>query len=619
MNSPESPVKGRPVADCWCGAPSFRPFGPNYLECTNCGTLVSQKGLSRDELTVVDDESDFYGKKYWLDHQQSDLDLPGFNVRTRNDLPERNLYWLRTLLKYTTPPARVVELGCAHGSFVALMQQAGFRASGVEMSPWVVAYGKETFGIDVQVGPVEGLDIPRGSLDAIAMMDVMEHLPDPVATMSFCLDLLKPQGILLIQMPNFVEETSYETLVETQSQFLEQLKEDEHLYLYSTRAATEFFHRLGADHLAFEPAIFAHYDMCLVVSRSPLRTNSQEEIEASLQTPGGRIALAMLDMKDRYDRAPGLQRQVDSYDEVLNGLYQRADVLANERNLAQAQLADLQHNFDGSERDRAERKVVIEEQGRRIAELQGEVHTRLEELGGLYPRLEQIAAERALEQAQLESLIAERAETEARIQVIEQDRQDRLQVIQTQGARASELEGIVHQRLKELEELYTQLEVAKNERNMAQLEVENLRTHLEFVQGDRSERAAIIEAQGQRISDLESQVHTRLEELSALYPALDEAKQSLDVAHERITQGVELLESERRKASELDALLTVASTEVVNVRATLEEHASAAMRLQDQLVNQEKAFLELIFARDAEMEALKKRWWWKLGSFIKAL
>ncbi len=605
MNSPDHLGERRSTADCWCGAARFREFGPDYMECTTCGTLVSQKGLSREEIEVVDDESDFYGKKYWLDHQQEDLEYPGFSVRTRADLPERNLYWLRTLLKYRTPPARVMELGCAHGSFVALMQQAGFQASGVEMSPWVVSYGKTTFGIDVQVGPVEGLDIPAGSVDVIAMMDVMEHLPDPVATMSYCLDLLKPDGFLLIQMPNFVEGMQYGKLVETKAPFLEQLKEDEHLYLYSKRAAVEFFHRLGADHIEFEPAIFAHYDMCFVVSRAPLHANTREQIDASLLTPKGRIALAMLDMKERYDRAPVLQRQVDSSDAVLKELYERADALANERNLAQAQLADLQGNFAASESDRAERMTVIGGQGRRISELEAEVHKRLEELGGVYERLEAVGHERSAERAQL--------------QAIEDDRAARADVIQAQGARISELEGIVHQRLQELTGLYEQLENTRHERNMALAELEHVRVQFEFVQGDRNERAVVIEAQGQRISDLESQVHERLAELNSLYPALDQAKRALDAMSERATSQTLLLESERARASELEALLAGASDEVARVSAALKEHSSEAIRLQDQLVSQEKAFLELVVSRDAEMEALKKRWWWKLGSFFKAL
>ena len=219
--------------DCWCGESRFVPFGPDYLECLTCGTLVSQKGLSSVELQVIDDESDYYGKQYWLNHQQQDLDYPGFEARAQSDLPERNLHWLKTLLKYRLPPARVMELGCAHGSFVALMKQAGYVASGVEMSPWVVDYGRKTFGIDVQTGPVEALDVAEGSLDVIALMDVMEHLPDPIATMGHCLKLLKPDGLLLVQMPDFREGTHYDELIASASVFLEQLKSDEHLYLYS--------------------------------------------------------------------------------------------------------------------------------------------------------------------------------------------------------------------------------------------------------------------------------------------------------------------------------------------------------------------------------------------------
>jgi 2-polyprenyl-3-methyl-5-hydroxy-6-metoxy-1,4-benzoquinol methylase len=407
MNSPKTPsttkqdsrapireelVAPRIVAECWCDDSRFIAFGPDYLECQSCGTLVSQKGLSSAETQVVDDESDFYGKQYWLNHQQQDLDLPDFEVRTRSDLPERNLHWLRALLKYRLPPARVMELGCAHGSFVALMGQAGYVASGVEMSPWVVAYAQETFGIDVRTGPVEALDVTPGSLDAIAMMDVMEHLPDPVATMTHCLGLLKPDGILLIQMPNFQEGMRYEALVESNSSFLSQLKSDEHLYLYSKRSTTEFFHRLGADYIQFEPAIFAHYDMFFVVSKMPLHTNSQEQIEASLQLkPSGRVAQAMLDMKERYDQAPGLQAEMASHSEQLHELYKRADELANARNLALAQLADLKGHFEGAEKDRAARGEVIEVQGRTISELQAQVHQRLEELNALYPRLDESA------------------------------------------------------------------------------------------------------------------------------------------------------------------------------------------------------------------------------------
>lgn len=285
---------------CWCGNTGFLPFSPEYSRCTRCATLVSQVGLPPEKLVVQNDEHDFYGKQYWLAHQHNDLGFPDIHARARNDLSERNLHWLKMLLKYRLPPSEVLELGCSHGSFVALMRQAGFRASGVEMSPWVVAYGQNTFNVPIAVGPIESLAIPLGSLDVIVLMDVLEHLPDPVATMAHCLQLLKSNGLLLIQTPQFKEEMEYTALVENQGAFLEIMKADEHLYLFSERSVTQLFQQLGAEHIQFEPAIFGQYDMFFVVSRLPFVIHLQQDVEECLlKTPGGRLVQALLDLRTR--------------------------------------------------------------------------------------------------------------------------------------------------------------------------------------------------------------------------------------------------------------------------------------------------------------------------------
>ncbi len=115
---------------CWCGNASLLPFSPGYGQCRACRTLVYLKDMPPGQLLVRDDETDFYGKKYWLEHQQVDFGYADIYTRARNDLTERNLHWLKTLLKYCLPSAKVLELGCSHGSFVALLRQAGYDAAG---------------------------------------------------------------------------------------------------------------------------------------------------------------------------------------------------------------------------------------------------------------------------------------------------------------------------------------------------------------------------------------------------------------------------------------------------------------------------------------------------------
>jgi glycosyltransferase involved in cell wall biosynthesis/SAM-dependent methyltransferase len=284
---------------CWCGNADLVPFGSGYGECRACGTLVALTDISAAQLLVSDDENDFYGKKYWLEHQ-TEAGYPQIHARARHDLTERNLHWLDVLLKYRLPPAVVLEVGCAHGSFVALMRQAGYEASGLEMSPWVVAFGQKTFGVPIRVGPIENLDRPLSSLDIVILMDVLEHLLDPITTIRRCLELLKPNGLLLIQTPCFDGESDLETLRKTKSRFIEMLIPDEHIHLFSRRSITELLRRLGVEHVDFEPPIFPHYDMFLIAGREPRRVNVPGSVESALlSTPDGRFVLALLDIRER--------------------------------------------------------------------------------------------------------------------------------------------------------------------------------------------------------------------------------------------------------------------------------------------------------------------------------
>src|SRR5205807_6303767 len=100
---------------------------------------------------------------------------------------------------------------------------------------------------------------------------VMEHLPDPVATIGHCLDLLKPDGVMVVQTPGLPEGTTYEEMVAANDYFLNHMNglSAEHLYLFSRKAAAELFGRLGAA-VRFEPAIFAQYDMFFVAGRGEM-------------------------------------------------------------------------------------------------------------------------------------------------------------------------------------------------------------------------------------------------------------------------------------------------------------------------------------------------------------
>lgn len=297
---PEHPFWNEDMRACWCKNLDFNEFSQEYQQCKVCGTLVDIKGIPDEHLRVKNDETDFYGKEYWLSHQNQDLNFPDIYGRSRFDLTERNLHWLKVFLKYQNSPAKVLELGCSHGSFVALLRQIGYDAQGVELSPWVVDFAKKTFNVPVLLGPVENIDLPSSSFDSIILMDVLEHLPDPVSTIAHCMKLLKPEGFLLIQTPQFKEGMQYQEMVENKHPFLGMLQPDEHIYLFTEDSVTKLMTQLDAKHVYFEPAIFNQYDMLFLVSKEPLNQIAPEIIQSTLEgSPNGRIALALLDLRER--------------------------------------------------------------------------------------------------------------------------------------------------------------------------------------------------------------------------------------------------------------------------------------------------------------------------------
>jgi 2-polyprenyl-3-methyl-5-hydroxy-6-metoxy-1,4-benzoquinol methylase len=286
-------------ARCWCGNVDLAGFLATYARCSACGTLVSLGGLTAAEVEVHDDDRDFYGKEYWFARQRDELGLPDIYQRARLDLPERCLYWLRVLLGSALPPARILDLGSSHGAFVALLRWAGFDASGLELSPWVVGFARKTFGIPMRQGPLEAQALPEHSFDVIVLNDVLEHVVSPLDLMGQCARLLDPRGFVVVQTPCYPDPQTHQELVDAQHPVLAMLQEREHLHLFSPRSVRQLFERVGLGTLRFESALFP-YDMFFLASRAPLAPIEASARDAALlRSPSARLVRAMIDLDDR--------------------------------------------------------------------------------------------------------------------------------------------------------------------------------------------------------------------------------------------------------------------------------------------------------------------------------
>ena len=286
---------------CWCGHTGLESYSADYRVCRACGTLVSTAAA----------KPGLYDQSYWKERQTEHHGLPDLRQRARLDLPERCTHWLSRLLSLKVPPARVLDVGCAHGGYVALLNWAGFQAEGTEMSPEVAAFAKEAFGVKVHVGPVEALPLAPGSFDAIVLNDVIEHLPDPVATLRHCASLLTQEGFFVIQTPEYKEHLSYADLQVSGDLFLKHMdhNNEEHLYLFSRRSAGILFQRLGFSCLDFSNPVYP-YDISFAASRREIAVSSPDQAAKALaRTPSGRLIQALLDKAfESTDRWWAIQR-----------------------------------------------------------------------------------------------------------------------------------------------------------------------------------------------------------------------------------------------------------------------------------------------------------------------
>ncbi|MBU3948476.1 MAG: class I SAM-dependent methyltransferase [Proteobacteria bacterium] len=99
------------------------------------------------------------------------------------------------------PGARVLDIGTAGGAFLDAANEFGFDAYGMEPSKDLVERGKSR-GLKIEQGTIENHDFEAHSFDMVSLWDVIEHLPDPKAALIEIRNLLKPNGVLLINFPD---------------------------------------------------------------------------------------------------------------------------------------------------------------------------------------------------------------------------------------------------------------------------------------------------------------------------------------------------------------------------------------------------------------------------------
>jgi len=162
----------------------------------------------------------------------------------------------RLVLEAVPDGARVLDVGCASGYLAQRMKQHGCVVTGVEPDPEAAAAARAHCAA-VFEGDIEQPDTRAalpGDQDAVVFADVLEHLRDPLGTLTFARTLLAPGGRAVISLPNIAHWTGRRALLRGRFPYADHgLFDQTHLRFFTRASARALADDAGYSILAEHP------------------------------------------------------------------------------------------------------------------------------------------------------------------------------------------------------------------------------------------------------------------------------------------------------------------------------------------------------------------------------
>jgi 2-polyprenyl-3-methyl-5-hydroxy-6-metoxy-1,4-benzoquinol methylase len=108
---------------------------------------------------------------------------------------------LRRLNRFAPANGSLLDVGAASGIFLNLARRAGYDAAGIEPSERLVADAERLYGLKIFCGSAEQFPVGR-TFDVVTLLDVLEHVTDPVAFLGTVAGFLAPGGTLVVVTPD---------------------------------------------------------------------------------------------------------------------------------------------------------------------------------------------------------------------------------------------------------------------------------------------------------------------------------------------------------------------------------------------------------------------------------
>lgn len=202
-----------PVGGCWiCGgrelAPvtraifefeAYRGQDPELADYTGATVdLVRCAACGFGQPLAMPALPDYFGRMYdqrwsyeWIDSE--------FHS-TAKDAIFREI--LRDLAARVSGDRTLLDLGAHVGRFIHLAAGDGWKAEGIELNPRTSAYAARATGLPVHRADLRDLAAAGRRYAAVTLIDVLEHIPDPVPALDAVRRVLAPGGWVAVKVPH---------------------------------------------------------------------------------------------------------------------------------------------------------------------------------------------------------------------------------------------------------------------------------------------------------------------------------------------------------------------------------------------------------------------------------
>lgn len=155
----------------------------SLLACPECGVWSVHPRPSLEQLRSGYDEA--------------------YYVPWRGEAVARQRMWERRIqLLRDARRGRLLDVGCAEGSFLRVARAAGFSVAGTELSPHGARRTAGDLDAPVHCGELVDAGLPAGSFAVVTFWHVLEHMLHPGAALAEARRILEPGGSLVVAVPN---------------------------------------------------------------------------------------------------------------------------------------------------------------------------------------------------------------------------------------------------------------------------------------------------------------------------------------------------------------------------------------------------------------------------------